>query len=124
MFLAAERTALAWNRSALALMAFGFVVERAGFLGEALSANVPAGASWPAAVLGIVAMLMAASVAGLSAWRGRLILEALIRHAPPEAVPPRRVALLGWATMALGLWLSVWLTIETAMRVGSLKGLA
>ncbi|WP_289286463.1 YidH family protein, partial [Methylophaga sp. UBA3991] len=29
---AAERTLLAWNRTSLALIAFGFVVERAGLL--------------------------------------------------------------------------------------------
>lgn len=30
VFFAAERTLLAWNRTALALMAFGFVIERFG----------------------------------------------------------------------------------------------
>ena len=32
VFFAAERTLLAWNRTALALMAFGFVIERFGLL--------------------------------------------------------------------------------------------
>jgi putative membrane protein len=34
---AAERTLLAWNRTSLALIAFGFVVERAGMLLQALA---------------------------------------------------------------------------------------
>ncbi|MCW8195289.1 DUF202 domain-containing protein [Proteobacteria bacterium 005FR1] len=34
---AAERTLLAWNRTSLALIAFGFVVERAGMLLRALA---------------------------------------------------------------------------------------
>lgn len=38
---AAERTLLAWNRTSLSLIAFGFVVERAGLLMHALE---PAGA--------------------------------------------------------------------------------
>ena len=38
---AAERTLLAWNRTSLSLIAFGFVVERAGLLMHALA---PAGA--------------------------------------------------------------------------------
>lgn len=32
IFFAAERTLLAWNRTSLALIAFGFLVERAGLL--------------------------------------------------------------------------------------------
>jgi len=32
VFFAAERTLLAWNRTSLALMAFGFVIERSGLL--------------------------------------------------------------------------------------------
>jgi putative membrane protein len=38
---AAERTLLAWNRTSLSLIAFGFVIERAGLLVHALE---PAGA--------------------------------------------------------------------------------
>ncbi len=33
---AAERTLLAWNRTSLALIAFGFLVERAGLLVQAI----------------------------------------------------------------------------------------
>jgi putative membrane protein len=32
VFFAAERTLLAWNRTSLTLMAFGFVIERSGLL--------------------------------------------------------------------------------------------
>jgi putative membrane protein len=38
---AAERTLLAWNRTSQGLMAFGFVVERSGFLAT-LAADPPA----------------------------------------------------------------------------------
>lgn len=34
---AAERTLLAWNRTSLALIAFGFLIERVGIILEALS---------------------------------------------------------------------------------------
>lgn len=34
---AAERTLLAWNRTSLSLLAFGFVIERAGILITAMS---------------------------------------------------------------------------------------
>lgn len=32
VFFAAERALLAWNRTSLSLMAFGFVIERSGLL--------------------------------------------------------------------------------------------
>ncbi len=37
VFFAAERTLLAWNRTSLALMAFGFVIERSGLFVHMLS---------------------------------------------------------------------------------------
>lgn len=37
---AAERTLLAWNRTSLSLIAFGFIVERAGLLMEAIAPAV------------------------------------------------------------------------------------
>src|SRR5574341_2624663 len=37
VFFAAERTLLAWNRTSLALMAFGFVIERFGLFVRLLS---------------------------------------------------------------------------------------
>ncbi|RDV25549.1 DUF202 domain-containing protein [Alteromonas aestuariivivens] len=40
---AAERTLLAWNRTSIALIAFGFVVERSGLLMAVLVPNAPTG---------------------------------------------------------------------------------
>lgn len=37
---AAERTLLAWNRTSLSLIAFGFVVERSGLLVKALTPDI------------------------------------------------------------------------------------
>lgn len=37
VFFAAERTLLAWQRTGLVLMAFGFMIERAGILMQVLS---------------------------------------------------------------------------------------
>jgi putative membrane protein len=42
VLLAAERTLLAWHRTSLSLVAFGFVVERAGLLIGALSSEAVA----------------------------------------------------------------------------------
>lgn len=40
VFFAAERTLLAWNRTSLSLMAFGFVIERSGLLLQMLKPGV------------------------------------------------------------------------------------
>ncbi len=39
VFFAAERTLMAWTRTSLTLMAFGFVVERFGLFSHMLSSN-------------------------------------------------------------------------------------
>lgn len=41
VFFAAERTLLAWQRTGMMLMAFGFVVERAGLLLKVLEQSQP-----------------------------------------------------------------------------------
>ncbi|MFO7542931.1 MAG: DUF202 domain-containing protein [Thiobacillus sp.] len=57
VYFAAERTLLAWNRTGLSLMAFGFVVERFGLFVHMLR-QVPAmsaetfhsGLAWPSSL--------------------------------------------------------------------------
>ena len=73
VYFAAERTLLAWLRTALAVMGFGFVVARFGLYMRML-ANEPIEPSHRAAstALGITLVLlgiMAAAVAGLQHWR-------------------------------------------------------
>ena len=50
VFMAAERTLLAWNRTSLTLMAFGFAVERFGLFAHMLfsppGAPIPRGGSF------------------------------------------------------------------------------
>lgn len=50
---AAERTLLAWNRTSLALIAFGFVVERSGLLLEEFGMNAAFGDAHIALWLGV-----------------------------------------------------------------------
>jgi len=82
---AAERTLLAWQRSAIALMGFGFVVERFGLFLQ-MVAHQPLSASQRGFSLGIGVSLLflGAAVALISARQFRQVAKNL----DPAVVPP------------------------------------
>ncbi len=78
VFFAAERTLLAWNRTSLALMAFGFVIERFGLFVYILlpkhDALLQRGLSfWT----GLIFVLLGAFVAAYSTVQYRKVLRTL-----------------------------------------------
>lgn len=82
---AAERTLLAWNRTSLALIAFGFVVERAGLLlrvlGSGLEKSTGMGVTfW----LGLAFILLGA----ISALYSSRQYAALLKTLSPAEFPP------------------------------------
>jgi putative membrane protein len=82
---AAERTLLAWQRSAIALMGFGFVVERFGlFLQMQTHQSLSGGQRSFSLGLGIAMLLLGAVVALISA---RQFMQ-VAKHLQPEVVPP------------------------------------
>ena len=82
---AAERTLLAWTRTSLALMAFGFVIERFGLVVRLL---VPAMASAPRSGLsfwlGMGFLLLGISVALFASVQYRRFVHSL----PSRDIPP------------------------------------
>ncbi|SCX14489.1 putative membrane protein [Nitrosomonas eutropha] len=109
---AAERTLLAWNRTSLSLIAFGFVVERAGKLTLAISPGIISpgqltGMLW----LGLAFIVLGAITSAHAARQYAIVLQTLT----PDEFPPGytakwgllvnlAVALLG-LILALVLWL-------------------
>jgi putative membrane protein len=92
---AAERTLLAWQRNAIALMGFGFVVERFGLFLR-LVAHQPLSGSQRAFSLGlgVLLLLLGAAVALISARQFRQIAKSL----DPAVVPPGY-----WTHIGVGL---------------------
>ena len=109
---AAERTLLAWNRTSLALMAFGFVIERFGLFMRMFAPQqaegMPRGFSfW----IGIAFILLGAGVAVVSIAEYRRVLRQL---SPPEIPEGYRVNLGVYTTgtvAVLGIALCVYLVI-------------
>lgn len=104
---AAERTLLAWQRSAVALMGFGFVVERFGLFLR-LVAHQPEGGlhRGVSIVLGVLLLALGAgaSLAGMHQYR-RVLLEL-----DPAAPPP------GYWQHA-GLWVGAALVVIAIVLV-------
>jgi putative membrane protein len=107
---AAERTLMAWNRTAISLMAFGFVIERFGlFLQIVGREEVKLFQRHISFFVGIAFIVLASVVAMYSVHQHRCILKSL----GPAEIPPGYNLHAGMVTNAivgiLGALLSIYL---------------
>lgn len=104
-YLAAERTLLAWLRTGLALMGFGFVVARFGlFLQELqVAQRVPLQSSGFSLWFGVLLIAMGVGVNLLAAWRHSHLVRELNLGEQDRSRPSARVALIGVILALVGL---------------------
>jgi putative membrane protein len=110
VFFAAERTLLAWTRTSLTLMAFGFVVERFGlFLSTLFPQQVGMLQRDLSFWLGLSFIMLGAFASAVSVVQYRKILRTL----QPEEIPAGYLTFVApWANLivaALGVALSAYL---------------
>lgn len=109
VFFAAERTLLAWNRTSLSMMAFGFVIERFGLFVKVLMPqhNVPLqrGISfWT----GLVFVLLGVFVAIASTLQFRKVLRTLKPIEIPEGYQTNLGVISNLIIAAMGVVLAVY----------------
>lgn len=109
---AAERTLLAWNRTSLALIAFGFLVERAGLLLNAIAPSQAHAASMVLTFwLGLAFIALGALSALYSSRQYAVVLRTLSPAEFPEGYGARWGMLVNVVVAILGVGLIVVLYI-------------
>ena len=109
---AAERTLLAWNRTSLALIAFGFLVERAGLLLNAIAPSQAHAASMVLTFwLGLAFIALGALSAVYSSRQYAAVLKTLSPAEFPEGYEARWGMLVNVVVAILGVGLLVVLYI-------------
>src|SRR5215469_3565296 len=111
-YLAAERTFLAWIRTGLALMGFGFVVARFGLFLEALHAGQPnfqARSYGPSFWFGTGLIVVGVGVNLLSAWNHVNLVRRLKRGESGFARPSSLAIAVAVILAALGLAMAIYL---------------
>lgn len=110
---AAERTLLAWNRTSISLMAFGFVVERFGLFLEMIDKEeVKVFQRHISFFVGFSFIILAAFVALYSAWQHRKILKTIRPVEVPEGYNLVTGMVINTILGILGIALSIYMTLS------------
>jgi putative membrane protein len=109
---AAERTLLAWNRTSLALMAFGFLIERSGLLIELLGQQAKAGDGRFAFWIGLAFIVLGAVAAIFSVMQYRLALQSLQPAEIPNGYRVNAGVVVNLAVAVVGFLLTAFLLLR------------
>jgi putative membrane protein len=110
VFFAAERTALAWNRTALTLMAFGFAIERFGlFMQMLVEKNTVSNHAGPSFWFGLIFIVLGCFFALTAARQYKRLLKTLKPIEIPVHASPNLAFILNIIIAVLALALVVYL---------------
>mgnify|MGYP006283990981 CR=1 FL=1 len=114
VYFAAERTLLAWQRSALAFIALGFVIERFGLFMQYLNQSYPVNPTHLviSVAVGLLLILLGSSISLLSAIQHKRFLINLSNH----EIPPGYFLFIGPLVSLLlcigGLFMACWMMLS------------
>ena len=111
IYFAAERTLLAWIRTALALMGFGFVVAKFGLFLTMINGGGPPSRHGVSLIIGVALVLLGMITIAVSAVQHRRFVTTLGTQDVPMGTSTRFPLLVAWSLAALGLLIAGYLTI-------------
>jgi putative membrane protein len=116
VFLAVQRTFLAWTRTALALMGFGFVVARVGLLPAEFASSggtgvnpSPAAAPHVSLWVGVVLVMMGVAVQAMALADYLQFERRYVAGKPTSPAHSYQARLLGFALVLIGAGIAIYL---------------
>ena len=107
VFFAAERTLLAWVRTALGLIGLGFVVAKFGLFLKLVRPDAEHGSHPWAAGVGVALSVLGAAASAVASWQHRRFCRTLAAHARPPNYRAEPALWLGFGVALAGLVLAV-----------------
>jgi putative membrane protein len=116
VFFAAERTMLAWQRTSVALIGLGFVVERFGLFVRMINATqlVVQESTKPTLWFGVFFLVLGALVSALAAWQYQRFVLTLTHPEVPRGHYTWMGPALNYALAIAGLAMAAWFIWSSA----------
>ena len=112
VFFAAERTLLAWNRTSLTLMAFGFAIERFGlFLKMVAPQSAPSGQADFSFWIGLAFIVLGAAASAAAIVQYRRVLRTLKPVEIPDGYRANMGVFANLVVALLGVALAIYLAL-------------